>query len=82
MHSEQEPRIAWPTTLWERLYAGWFIFCLLMVAVGTWAVNEPISVFGFPLVYAWCTGWGFAWQTGCLIFGLKMERDIEAEQGE
>lgn len=81
MHSEQEPRIPRPTTLWERLYVGWFAFCLLMVALGTWTVNEPTSVFGLPLVYAWCTGWGLAWQIGCLVFGLKMERDLESEQG-
>ena len=77
MPSEQDqtPR---PRTLWEWLYVGWFTFCLLMVALGTWAVNEPTAVLGLPMVYVWCTGWGLAWLIGCLIFGLKMERDIES----
>jgi hypothetical protein len=81
MSSEQEIQFPWPRTLWERLYVGWFLVCFLAVYLGTWAVNEPTAVFGFPLVYVWCTVWGLAWQTGCLIFGLKMERDLESEQG-
>ena len=68
-----------PRTIWEKLYVGWFILCFLMVWVGVWAVNEPVAVLGgFPLVYAWCSGWGIVWQAGCCLIGLKVERDDEA----
>ena len=68
-----------PWTIWEKLYVGWFVVCFLMVWVGTWFVNEPVAVLGgFPLVYAWCSGWGIVWQTGCCLIGLKVERDDEA----
>ncbi|MED5534384.1 MAG: hypothetical protein VX690_01660 [Pseudomonadota bacterium] len=71
-----------PQTLWQKLYLSWFIFCFLMVWVGTWAVNEPIAVMGLPLVYAWCSGWGIIWLCGCLYFGLKIEQEDAASRGD
>ena len=76
MPSELESPAPW--TIWEKLYVGWFTLCFLMVWVGVWAVNEPVSVFGFPMVYAWCTGWGIVWQTGCCLIGFRVARDDEA----
>ena len=71
-----------PQTTWQKLYLGWFLFCFLMVWVGTLAVNEPVAVLGMPKVYVWCSGWGIAWLAGCLYFGLKIEADREASRGE
>lgn len=75
-----QPRVA-PRSIWETLYLVWFVICFVMVLFGTWAVNRPVSVMGLPLVYVWCTGWGFVWLIGCLIFGLKIEREQEEERG-
>jgi hypothetical protein len=75
MNSEHDNLFPWPRAIWEKLYVGWFALCFLMVWLGTWAVNRPEPVFGMPIVYVWCTGWGFAWLVGCLIFGLKMQHN-------
>lgn len=74
-HEHEYDDTLWPTTVWGKLYVGWFTVCLLMVLVGTWVVNEPIPVLGLPIVYVWCTGWGLAWLIGCTFFGLRMERE-------
>lgn len=66
-----------PRTIWEKLYVGLLVVCFLMVWLGTWAVNEPVAILGLPLVYIWCTAWGVICLFGCLVFGLKMERDRE-----
>jgi hypothetical protein len=71
-----------PQTLWEKFYLAWFVFCFLMVYVGTWAVNEPIPVLGMPLVYVWCTSWGIVWLAGCWFFGTKIAADDAAIKGE
>jgi hypothetical protein len=71
-----------PRTLWEKFYMAWFIICFLMVYVGTWWVNEPIPVFGMPLVFVWCSGWGFVWLIGCWILGTKIAKDDAEAKGE
>jgi len=71
-----------PRTGWDKLYLGWFIVCFLMVWVGTLFVNKPIPVFGMPLVYVWCSGWGTVWLFGCLYFGLKIEKERENARGD
>jgi len=74
------PSRLWPCTLWGKLYLGWFVLCFLMVWIGTWAVNRPVPVFGLPLVYVWCSGWGLLWLCGCLFCGLRIERDRGREE--
>ena len=71
-----------PGTLWEKLYMAWFIICFLMVYLGTWAVNEPIPVFGMPLVFVWCSSWGLVWLFGCWFFGTKIAKDDAEAKAE
>jgi hypothetical protein len=33
-----------------------------------------------PLVYVWCSGWGIVWLSGCLYFGLKIDKDDAADR--
>ena len=75
MAASEQPHHLIPRTLWEKLYLAWFVICFLMVWLGVWAVNEPIPIFGLPLVYVWCSGWGLVWLLGCLYFGLKIEKE-------
>ena len=78
---EQQSHLV-PRTLWEKLYLGWVLICFFMVWIGTWAVNEPVAVLGMPLVYVWCTSWGFVWLFGCMYFGLKIEAAAAEAKGE
>jgi predicted membrane channel-forming protein YqfA (hemolysin III family) len=39
--------------------------------------NEPEHIFGFPLLYAWCTGIGIIWLIGCMFFGFRIEKERE-----
>ena len=72
----------WPRTFWQKLYVAWFVICFLMVWLGTWAVNRPVPIFGLPLVFVWCTGWGVLGLAGCLGCGLAIERERERRRGE
>lgn len=67
-----------PQTTNQWLYTIWLIVCLVCVwFIAPIYFNEPEHIFGFPLLYAWCTGIGIIWLIGCMFLGFRIEKERE-----